>query len=138
MYLELFHELRLIRIITKLMLFFSLSYDVIAELHLVLVAVGEHRVSERSRCLQLASHGGFLQLSDESICSFLSSLKKALFYTEKNLPPGHYHLNFLPFPSLQVMTRDPDHFRNCWGVIFPTLRSCCWQLHSGCLLPVLC
>lgn len=49
MYLELFHELRLIRIIMELILcFFSLSHDVIAEVHLVLVAVGEHRVSKRS------------------------------------------------------------------------------------------
>lgn len=60
--------------------------------------------------------------------------EKAPFCTEKNLLSRHYQLHFLPFSSLQVMTRDTGHFLNCWAVIFPTLRSCCWQPCSGSLL----
>lgn len=60
--------------------------------------------------------------------------EKAQFCTEKNLLSRHYQLHFLPFSSLLVMTRDPDHFLNCWAVIIPTLRSHCWQPCSGFLL----
>lgn len=96
--------------------FFSLSHDIIAKVPLLLVAVGEHGVSETSHWLQLASHSGLFHLSNETVCSLFSSLKKAQFDTAKNSLSGHYHLNFLPFPSLQVMTRVPKHFINCWGV----------------------
>lgn len=59
--------------------------------------------------------------------------EKAQFCSEKNLLSTHYPLHFLPFSSLQVMTRDPGHFLNCWAAIFLTLRSCCWQPCSGSL-----
>lgn len=42
--------------------------------------------------------------------------KKPSLTLQRTRLSGHYHLNFLPFPSLQVMTRDPEHFLNCQGV----------------------
>lgn len=47
MYLVLFHELKLIRVVLKL-LFFSLLHDVITEVLLLFIVVGEHSMSEGS------------------------------------------------------------------------------------------